>query len=645
MNCFSKAPFIIICFLTFIFVDCTAVLAVESDVMVCKITKNDNIRNVSFHSSSGRAKSTLASVLATINMKPIDRGMDDNNKASISAWFNSQMAASVGEYAREMNVPFNESGNSDFRFVISWEASRNLQIGSPTNLTLFGNLYRTGSNEILWHAVTTSWTYSNDVSDHLSLMDSEIRNLIDLLYGWRGPLADPSGFVGLDTVTARGFSPNAKGKGYLYLITPKEVSVRSTVRIDDKTFQLNSEQYAAIEMPEGSYSMTVDPDNIKQTVNIKSGENLFYEIRPRQGPKLISFRTSVKMMDPMAGKIAVAKTSNTFYPENFSKGASETAITTFQSGDKTYELSRIRNLEGHSGDIRVVACSPDDSVLATGGEDKLVILWDMKTGQELKRLSGLKEEISALAFSPDGKLLASGGRDERVILHDVATGRETASFKVGDDVNALAFSPNGKLIATATSSSVVSLWDAATGKKLQKLKGHSDDVKSLSFSNDGKLLTTGGKDKRVIIWDLATGKELKRLEGHSEEITSVVFSGDGTLVASGDEEKLIYIWDVMAGKTISVLGGHANDIAALGVIDSGNVLVSADKKCNIRYWDFKTGKLLGVDPNYCSITNISLTPGNTFMAMAREKLATIMQIKRVMKKQKALVESRSNSSS
>jgi WD40 repeat protein len=77
---------------------------------------------------------------------------------------------------------------------------------------------------------------------------------------------------------------------------------------------------------------------------------------------------------------------------------------------------------GDYSDPASCAVSPDGKTLAISGgfRDPTVQLWDTTTGKPLNRLKGHMGAVSALAFSADGKLLATGGRDTIVLLWDVA---------------------------------------------------------------------------------------------------------------------------------------------------------------------------------------------------------------------------------
>src|SRR5262249_20627908 len=134
----------------------------------------------------------------------------------------------------------------------------------------------------------------------------------------------------------------------------------------------------------------------------------------------------------------------------------------------------------HGGMVTCVAFAPGGKLLATGGHDKAVVVWDAATGKERVRLVGHKTGIEAVAFSADGRLLASGGggpygkgSEERMVrVWDVAGGKELAGFgKLGVTVRSLAFSRDGKTLAAGFADHSVRLWEVASGKLLRYLSG------------------------------------------------------------------------------------------------------------------------------------------------------------------------------
>jgi len=100
-----------------------------------------------------------------------------------------------------------------------------------------------------------------------------------------------------------------------------------------------------------------------------------------------------------------------------------------------------------------VAWSPDGTLLASGGSDELVRIWDVRAGTS-RVLEGHQGWVSAVAWSPDGSRLASAGDDERIRLWDVSTGTCRAFEGSSDRVNLVAWSPDGNRLASGERPSV-----------------------------------------------------------------------------------------------------------------------------------------------------------------------------------------------
>jgi serine/threonine-protein kinase len=141
-------------------------------------------------------------------------------------------------------------------------------------------------------------------------------------------------------------------------------------------------------------------------------------------------------------------------------------------------------------------------LLAAGGADGTLSLFEAGKYTLKQRVSLGPGEIVAVEFSPDGNFLAAAG-NRRVSLVQVPDLKVVHELKHPANPLAVSFSHDLRVVATGASDCHIRLFHLNTGKELHKLTHHAGAVLDLDFSDLGPSLASAGNDRRLFVTDFA----------------------------------------------------------------------------------------------------------------------------------------------
>lgn len=168
----------------------------------------------------------------------------------------------------------------------------------------------------------------------------------------------------------------------------------------------------------------------------------------------------------------------------------------------------------HDKLINTVSIAPNDKLIATGGQDKLVKLWQADTLSEISTLYGHRRGVWRVRFSPVDQILASSSADMTIKIWSLTSeGYPCIKTLQGSDCSPLdfLFLSRGMQIVSALSDGNIKLWDIKTTECTKTIDAHLDKIWSICQSNDESVLVSGSADACIIVWQDVTAEE-KELE-------------------------------------------------------------------------------------------------------------------------------------
>ena len=281
-----------------------------------------------------------------------------------------------------------------------------------------------------------------------------------------------------------------------------------------------------------------------------------------------------------------------------------------------------RVIDAHGAGVLTLRFAPDSSLLASGGLDNTVRLWDPASGQERRLLRGHTARVNAIAFAPDGRWLVTASSDNSLRRWDVATGKELAKLLGHEsDVLDVAVSADGKRIVSAGGDATLRVWDAATGRATHVLRGHAGAIMAVDIAADSATAVTGSNDATIRLWDVAKGVAGPVVRGHEAGVDSVRFSADGQLLASGGKDGKVRLWRVAAASATPSERGHSDTVLDVTISPNGKTVASAGHDGTVRLWDAATGEEVAVLRGHDNaVRTVAYHPDGQSLASAGEDL-------------------------
>lgn len=307
------------------------------------------------------------------------------------------------------------------------------------------------------------------------------------------------------------------------------------------------------------------------------------------------------------------------------------------------DFQAVKTLTGHAGSVQNLRFSPDGRLLATGGWDSQVIVWNVASGKAVWQKIAHIAQVHEVSFSTDGKLLATAGGDGFVRVFKAGTGELVHSFLMrsrkmldGSTVQAVSFvafgpdnsyvffggangylmrgkvgkdpltkgdyaaelfydcrneyitggciSPDNRAVVLSAGKKVIII-SLNTGSLIREFLYPMESLNDVIAGPGPNEVTTWSYDGKVQIWNYLNGTITKSLQVvERPDYSGATFSADGSLLATGAEGTIAKIWDWKAGKQIAKLSGHTKIIRICRFSPTEEMVATASYDKTIKLW-------------------------------------------------------------
>ena len=184
------------------------------------------------------------------------------------------------------------------------------------------------------------------------------------------------------------------------------------------------------------------------------------------------------------------------------------------------------SLQAHTDSILTCQFSPCGKLLATGGGDMILRVWDMETYTLLHSVEGFTSWIFNIVWSPCGSKIAAGSLDGKIIV-----------------------------------------FDGWNGTCSEPIRAHKKWVTSISWKplhlTEELIFISSGKDGDIRCYNASTNHTLFNIAGHEESISKVIWSGEN-IIYSCSQDKVMKSW-TEEGTLLKVFKGHGHWINTMAI--------------------------------------------------------------------------------
>ncbi|KAI1391032.1 U3 small nucleolar RNA-associated protein [Hypoxylon trugodes] len=221
-------------------------------------------------------------------------------------------------------------------------------------------------------------------------------------------------------------------------------------------------------------------------------------------------------------------------------------IFSLKKSNDMIEAQLVRTLKPHTTPVVVLAVDRTSTLLATGGTDGSIKVWDINGGYVTHTFRGPSVLVSALHFF---ELAANPAHTSEQDASKDKKKRKKSKGAAEDDEDDIPSTAKFRL-ASGSQDGKVRIWDLHKRSVVANLDSHVSDVQGLDYSPTQNTLVTAGRDKTIRWWDTKSWK-VRKVIPCFELVEAVGFVGDGQVTYTAGSNGCLRLWATDSGRELT----------------------------------------------------------------------------------------------
>lgn len=241
------------------------------------------------------------------------------------------------------------------------------------------------------------------------------------------------------------------------------------------------------------------------------------------------------------------------------------------------------SLHGHTGPVWSVKATSDDNFLFSGGEDYSIIIWDLKSEQNIGVLTGHINTVNALELCLNETVLVSGAWDGSIRIWDWRSQIHTGDLQGHTaGVYVFAVTKDSRTLVSGSGDYTARIWNVETRVLLATLNNTPNSIFALALQPDEKVLVTGGWNGVIRLWDFTTFSQLSEHQSSNEVVQCMAITPNNNFLIFGTRGNKVKVWHWNTKTEHMCFELHNNWVRNLVVTLDSKYFISASADKTIR---------------------------------------------------------------